>query len=217
MPKCCICKTKFKPVFNTTEPTCGDKNCQYQFAIKTVEKNRKKAARIEQIKWRKEKAVLIEKTKSKSDYEKELQKLVNLICRLIDTYCVCISCGNFCKKPQGGHYFSVGSNPQIRYNLFNIWQQCYRCNCELSGNLLDYQLGLKNTIGLLAYDEMEQGLKMVKALHLSIPELKDKISIARLLVKEFEAAEKMGVVLPRNAAERLEMREYVNKRIGIYE
>lgn len=211
MKKCAICKKGFEPVQSSLEKVCSNSDCRFKYAMMVVEKNRKEKVKVAKRQSLKEKEVLKEAIKSKSDYLKELQKFMNLICRLIDKDCTCISCGKFCKKPQGGHYLSVGANPYLRFNLMNIWQQCYSCNCELSGNLLNYQKGLKKHFGIIEVLDLE----LSKPLHLSIPELKEKIVESRLLVKEFEAANKM-VQLPRNASERLEMREYVNKRMNIY-
>lgn len=214
MKKCAICKTPFEPVFNSLEKVCLNSDCRFKYAMMVVEKNRKEKERTAKKEWSKTKEIYRTNTKKKSHYEKDLEKEINKICRLIDAGCTCISC-NSKDANEAGHFMSVGSMPKLRYHLFNLWVQCRQCNGPKGGNPVWYRLVLNTIYGSKLLKTID-ALVQIGPLNLSIPELKEKITEARLLVKEFEAANKM-VQLPRNAAERLEMREYVNSRMNIYE
>ncbi|RUP37030.1 MAG: hypothetical protein EKK63_15790 [Acinetobacter sp.] len=217
MPKCAICKTKFHPQNSSLEKTCQNQECKFDYAMKVVEKNRKEKEKAAKQEWKAQKAVLTESARKKSWYESQLEREVRTIIRLIDKNCPCIACGTYDTiRWDAGHYHSSGGSRYIRYHADNIFISCYTCNCRKGGNQTGMKLNIDRVFGSEYREKVDFYILQTKPLHLSIPELKDKIVIARLLVKEFEAAEKMGVVLPRNAAQRLEMREYVNKRLEIY-
>lgn len=57
----------------------------------------------------------------------------------------CITCGkkDEHKKMQNGHLFSR-SYLFLRYNIMNCNCQCYRCNCILHGNNLEYRKAFIN-------------------------------------------------------------------------
>lgn len=215
MKKCAICKEPFEPVFSSLEKWCSnpDKDCQFEYAMQVVEKNRKQKELAAKKEWSKTKEIYRDNTKKKSHYEKDLEKEINKLCRLIDAGCSCISC-NSKYANEAGHFMSVGSMPKLRYHLFNLWVQCRQCNGPKGSNGTIYRINLRSIYGPEFLNNLD-ALVQIGPLNLSIPELKEKTTEARLLVKEFEAANKM-VQLPRNASERLEMREYVNKRMKIY-
>jgi len=82
------------------------------------------------------------KSKTLSTVKNELQTLINKIARLIDTGKGCHSCnhgwdGNFTRQIHGGHFYSVGSNEYIRFNIFNIYSQCSICNHRKGGAITD--------------------------------------------------------------------------------
>ena len=214
MKKCAICKKGFKPVQSSLEKVCSNSDCRFKYAMMVVEKNRKEKERTAKKEWSKTKEIYRANTKKKSNYEKDLEKEINKLCRLIDAGCSCISC-NSKDANEAGHFMSVGSMPKLRYHLFNLWVQCRQCNGPKGSNGTIYRINLRSIYGPEFLNNLDS-LVQIGPLNLSIPELKEKIIEARLLVKEFEAANKM-VQLPRNASERLEMREYVNTRMNIYE
>ena len=95
-----------------------------------------------------------ESLKTKKDYEKELETVVNKYIRLRDKDKPCISCN----KPAGsykitaGHYYPAGSYKNIRFDLDNIHGQCwYNCNKNRHGNLIEYRKGLIERIGEQAF------------------------------------------------------------------
>ena len=88
-----------------------------------------------------------QKLLTKSDYMKLAQAAFNAYVRIRDKDLACISCGNFTEDRYGGgwdcgHYRSVGSAPQCRFNLWNAHKQCVKCNRYLSGNITEYRKGL---------------------------------------------------------------------------
>lgn len=151
--------------------------------------------------------------KTLSDYSKELQKEINTIVRLIDKGFVCISTGKpLNDKFDAGHFFSVGSNPTLRFNLLNIYAQSVYANQYLSGDQINFINGINEYYG--------KGLKSIvlrlksdyKIIKLSKEELKEKIIIARSIVKHLKVENKTY-----NSVERIELRKKFNKMIGIYE
>lgn len=81
--KCKICSNLFTPRFKTTEFLCGP-----ECALAYVRKQNEKKAKAD---WAKEKRVLKEKLKTKSDYEADLQVEINKIVKYIDAGYGCIA------------------------------------------------------------------------------------------------------------------------------
>ena len=118
-----------------------------------------------------------ERLRNKSYYEKQLQSEINEIVRIIDTGKGCISCfhgwgGEFTRKKNAGHFYSVGSCPEMRFNVNNIYLQCELCNCHLHGNLDNYKKGLIGHYSQIVFDRLEKSKQEQKALKLSIEELR---------------------------------------------
>jgi hypothetical protein len=122
--------------------------CDFDHATKYGYANRAKGARIKQASDSKIKKAKLEKLKTVSNWASEAQKAVNLYIRVRDKGKQCISCD----KPDRGvrnasHYRSAGACSQLRFNTFNIFASCYKCNCQQSGNLLEYRIRLIKKIG----------------------------------------------------------------------
>jgi Bacteriophage Lambda NinG protein len=73
------------------------------------------------------------------------QKVFNEFIRERDQDKGCISCG--AQVTEAGHYFSAGHHSAMRFNEVNTNGQCTRCNCFLSGNLINYRIGLIRRYG----------------------------------------------------------------------
>lgn len=160
---------------------------------------------------KKNNAKIREELKTHSDWQKDLQPIVNHIARLIDHNHSCISCnGN--GKPQGGHYHSTGANSSLRFNLHNIHLQDYRCNCMEGANITGYNLGLIDRYGKDYQEYVEyQLVRDYPIIKLSIPELKIYRERAREIVKLLK---KQNFIYP--AKKRMELRTKFNQAIGIY-
>lgn len=67
------------------------------------------------------------KDMSKPHQEKLTQEQCNKLVRMLDYGKPCISCGET-KPLEAGHFRSVGSCPELRFELLNIHGQCRACN-----------------------------------------------------------------------------------------
>ena len=125
--------------------------CAIIDAPRHQEKARKSLAQVE----RKEIKVRKEKLKSRADHLREAQAAVNEYVRLRDADLPCISCDSTPSDSDlmtgsrwdSGHYRSVGSCPELRFELLNIHRQCVKCNRNLSGNAVEYRIRLLLRIG----------------------------------------------------------------------
>ena len=148
--KCKICKAYFTPQ-RPLQLVCQWK-CAIDFAkdtkIKTVKKEVKEAKL---------------KLKSRSDWLKDTQVVFNKYIRLRDQDDGCISCGSKSAYAyHAGHYRSIGSAGHLRFNELNCHRQCSACNTHLSGNLIQYRLGLIRKIGIHAVETLESDNDTVK-------------------------------------------------------
>lgn len=144
-------------------------------AIKKVEQARKKKHRE-----------LKEKVKDndRSHWRKKAQASFNKFIRLRDHSQGCISCRKpFNSKYDAGHYRSTGAHPELRFSELNNNGQCVHCNQHLSGNLIDYRIGLIDKIGL---DKVEWLEGPHKPKRYTIEELKEIHKKYAKLNKELE-------------------------------
>jgi len=151
-PKKCrvaACGASFVPM-RLGQSVCGPA-CAIIDAPRHQEKARKSLAQVE----RKEIKVRKEKLKSRADHLREAQAAVNEYVRLRDADLSCISCDSTPSdgdlmtgsRWDAGHYRSVGSSPELRFEPLNIHRQCVKCNRNLSGNAVEYRIRLVLRIG----------------------------------------------------------------------
>lgn len=210
MPRCIICKTKFEPTY-FLQKHCSNEDCKVKWAMSVVEKNKAKETLKKKREWTKEKIELKEKLKTLTEWHNDLQKEVNYIVRLIDRNHPCISSGRpLGKSYDAGHLYSRGSNPQIRYHLFNIFAQSVHDNQWKSGNQLDYIDGIEKTFGSDIKDYC-LSLKQLPEIKLTIDEIKEKIPIARRIIKYLKLQDRKF-----STKERIELRKRFNEELGIY-
>jgi hypothetical protein len=133
--KCKYCKDEYTP-FNSLQKCCTNYECIKQ-AVKDAELKT----------WNKKKAKLKKDLMTTSDWLKIAQQTFNSFIRKRDQGFHCISCGQKPKKINAGHYFSAGGHSNVRFNENNVHLQCEKCNQFLSGNLLNYQIGIEKRIG----------------------------------------------------------------------
>ena len=134
------CKKKFDKI------RANQLVCSYSCASAYTKQLRDKKEKKE---WTARKKKVAEELKTNSDHRKELQILVNKFIRLRDKDKGCISCGQSLNtKFDAGHFRSVGSCPELRFNEENIHGQCVYCNQHLHGNLIQYRKRLIDRIGL---------------------------------------------------------------------
>jgi hypothetical protein len=100
-----------------------------------------------QKQWKAKKTRLKKELMSLQDWLKLAQMTFNKWIRHRDKGLNCISCDKPPKKANAGHYFSQGGHSNVRFHEDNVHLQCEHCNSFLSGNLLNYQIGIEKRIG----------------------------------------------------------------------
>lgn len=149
---------------------------------------------------------------TKSSVESKLQVEINKIVRLIDRGHNCISSG----RPLGenynaGHFYSVGSNPAIRFHLLNIWGQSISDNQHKGGKPIEYAQNLEAIYGSGFRKEVES-LSKIQLLSLSKEEIRGYIKMTKGIVKRLKQETRAYT-----NHERLSIRRELNKELGIYE
>lgn len=84
------------------------------------------------------------------------ERVVNHYVLTRDAKLTCISCGTGrTVQWEAGHYHSVGSHPELRFDPININKQCHRCNKDMGGNLAMYAIGLEAKWGKEERDRLD--------------------------------------------------------------
>lgn len=150
------CRKEFTPAFSTTQ-----KVCKWQCGLAIKDANHDKARKAIATQERAEHRQAKEKVKTRSQHMQECQAAFNAYIRMRDMlagHC-CISSGRPLdwsgNATDAGHYRSVGSAPHLRFDERNCHAQSKQDNRFLSGNAVDYRIGLIARIGLEAVEELE--------------------------------------------------------------
>lgn len=168
------CRKRFRPTYSTLQKACSP-----LCAIAVVNASKAALEKADRARTREQREGL----RTHGQWENLIQDVINACARGLDEGRPCTSCGLPAKKPQGGHYHSVGSNNSIRFNLDNIHLQCFPCNHHLSGNQQGYLLGLERRYGRHYAEYVSQGMVLrYPSLNLSIPELRELLKEARILL-----------------------------------
>jgi len=148
--KCRHCGEKFSPA-QTLQKVCSVK-CALALAPAGRDKAQKALERQEREKLRADK----ERVKPKGAHAREAQAIFNEWVRLRDHGQPCISCGRHHEgQYHAGHFRTVASAPELRFEPLNIHKQCAPCNNHLSGNIINYRPRLIEKIGADAVDWLE--------------------------------------------------------------
>ena len=187
-PKKCrvaTCRASFVPS-RMGQAVCSPA-CAMIDAPRHEPKARKALADIE----RREIKVRKEKLKTRADHLREAQQAFNEYIRTRDQAAghLCISSG----KPldwsgnavDAGHYRSVGSAPHLRFDERNCHAQSKQDNRFLSGNAVDYRIGLIARIGQEAVDSLESDQSVRKY---TVDEIKAIKAEYRAKIKELKRA-----------------------------
>ena len=183
--KCSVpqCRASFVP--RESFQTWCSPDCAVVIARGKQEKKRKSLALVE----RREIKVRKEKLKSRSDHMKDAQQAFNEFIRWRDRSAgrACISSGRPLdwsgNQTDAGHYRSVGSAPHLRFDERNCHAQSKQDNRFLSGNAVDYRIGLIARIGLAAVEALEADQSVKKY---TIDELKALTAHYRALTRELK-------------------------------
>lgn len=184
--KCCkVCGGEFE-TYDSFRKWCSP-DCGVKLAKEQQAKQRAKAA----AKREKEERAKIRQAQvnlRKDDrryWLKKAQDEFNKFIRLRDRDLPCISCGRFHQgKWDAGHYRTVGSSPELRFNEDNCHKQCVPCNQHRHGNAIEYRIGLIERIGLDRVEFLER--KDHPPLKLTEDEIKDLIKVYKAKCKELE-------------------------------
>ena len=156
------CATKFVPA-KLGQKVCGWA-CGLAIAPANQDRARKSLAQVE----RKEIKVRKEKLKSRAEHLREAQQAFNEFIRWRDQLAehACISSGRPLdwsgNAVDAGHYRSVGSAPHLRFDERNCHAQSKQDNRFLSGNAVDYRIGLIARIGLAEVEALESDQSVKK-------------------------------------------------------
>jgi len=162
--KCRYCKEDYTP-FNSLQKCCTNYECIKKAVVEAEFKT-----------WNKKKTKLKKDLMTASDWLKIAQQTFNSFIRERDKGQLCISCGQHINGVKhASHYYSAGGHSNVRFNENNVHVSCYKCNVQLSGNLLNYQIAIRDKIG------GEELMKLHELAHIekkwSIDELKEIIKI----------------------------------------
>ena len=149
------CRRSFLPLMTT------QKVCSWACGLAIAPANQDRARKAIEQRERREIKVRKEKLKSRSDHMRDAQIAFNAYIRARDQLAghQCISSG----KPldwsgnavDAGHYRSVGAAPHLRFDERNCHAQSKQDNRFLSGNAVDYRVGLIARIGLAEVESLE--------------------------------------------------------------
>ena len=157
-PKTCknpACKASFVP------QRLGQAVCSPKCALATVEVQKVKEKKSLAQAGRRDIKVRKEALKTRGDHMREAQQAFNEYIRTRDQAAghLCISSGKALdwsgNAVDAGHYRSVGSAPHLRFDERNCHAQSKQDNRFLSGNAVDYRIGLIVRIGQEAVDSLE--------------------------------------------------------------
>jgi len=166
---CKVCKERFQQ-FNSTTKACSIA-CSLELVKQAHDKE-----------YRKETKRLKDKIKSRSEWLKDAQTVFNKFIRLRDNDLACISCGrHHSGQYHAGHYRSVGSAPELRFEELNNNKQCSPCNNHLSGNLIPYRVNLIKKIGV---DKVEWIEGHHEAKKYTIDQIKEIIKLYKQKIKD---------------------------------
>lgn len=176
-----------------------------------IEKATLKAKRQTEVKRKKDLTKRKEDLKYVKDFKIDLQKEINTIVRLIDKGCVCICTQKIHNATDSGHFYSRGSTPELAYNLNNIYLQSVYSNQHLSGDPINFLIGLETMYGKEHKDYVYNLKGKYPPFKPTKEEIKEYIKISRQIIKELKQLD-----LTYSKEHRLRLRNEYNKRIGIY-
>ena len=157
--KCRGCKLFFpKPAVTINGGTFHTLDCAISYAQEKSNKLRVKTNKI-RVKAEKKSHTAAKKAlkdNDKSYQTKKAQQIFNRFIRLRDNDKPCISCSrHHTGQYHAGHYRSVGSCPELRFDPRNCFKQCAPCNNHLSGNLVNYRVRLVSSFDRSLIDWIE--------------------------------------------------------------
>lgn len=171
MKRCIICKTPFVPVYSQLQKTCSNVGCVISYSKNQEQKKYNQ--------WKKE---VKERHKGIKYYLNKVKLVFNRYIRLRDKNKGCISCSRRLDgKYDAGHYLTYAGHPAHRFSEINVNAQCTQCNQHLSGNLVNYRIGLIRRYGEPLVNQLEE--KRNEEKRYTIEELKTMIELYNTKIK----------------------------------
>ena len=139
----------------------GQKVCGWTCGLAIAPANQDRARKAIEQRERREIKVRKEKLKSRGDHMRDAQVAFNAFIRARDQAAghPCISSGRPLdwsgNQTDAGHYRSTGAAPHLRFDERNCHAQSKQDNRFLSGNVVDYRVGLIARIGLAEVEDLE--------------------------------------------------------------
>lgn len=181
MPKCKICRQTFVKT-RGIQPTCNEYDCKVAYATNVANKAIEREKKKQKKQWAEERKVFKQKTKTQSDYLKDLQVVFNKYIRLRDKGRPCVCCNKpYDESFHASHYFSVGHFPHLRFNELNVHGGCVECNVHKHGNTAEYSINLPKRIGADNYEYLLEQRKV--KYKFTIPEIHDLIKYYKEKIK----------------------------------
>ena len=183
--KCFMCKTKLAVELmhiDGIKAVCRTADCMADYGLWKVGQSRKSS----DLAYKRETKVRKEAIKSRTDLYQELQVQVNKYVRTRDKGKPCCTCGttNPGIKYDAGHYRSVGSCKDLRFELTNIHRQCsQQCNQYGSGMRKEYSEFVVKTYGQAHLDWLDGPHKALKEQFPTHDSIRDEISRYKQLNK----------------------------------
>ena len=186
--RCSVCKAQ-DARFNAGLKYYCSPECGAKLALILREKAKKESDKIarRELKQRKDKL-----DETVPIWTKKAQQAFNAYIRARDHDRPCISCGKYehelMHSTRGGlwdcgHYRSVGSCPELRFETLNAHKQCKKCNSFLSGNIVEYRFGIA---ARLSISELQWLEGPHKAKRYRVEELKEITQIFKAKLKELK-------------------------------
>jgi len=164
----------------------GQKVCGWECGLAIAPANQDVARKAIDQRERREIKVRREKLKSRADHMKDTQVAFNAWVRARDADQPCISCGRFHQgKNDAGHYRTVASAPELRFEPLNCHLQCSPCNTHKSGDIVNYRINLLQRIGAEQVEWVEGPHEPKKY---TVDELKAMTAHYRELTRELKRA-----------------------------
>lgn len=205
-PKQKACRDCGEQTYYRTYGRC--QRCNAKWLLLTPEglmKLKKTVIKVEVETKRKHKA----KKEKLKDWRPVLQSEINKIARLIDFGLPCLATMRN-GTMHGGHVYSRGSSPNIKFNLHNIHRQKAQSNHFQADDGLMRE-GLISEYGQAYLDWLNVVRQQTPPTKLSNEDYHELVKKARRLIRLY------GEPRVNTANERIELRNEFNEKLGIYE
>ena len=158
-------------------------------AEKDRERKANKAEKVVKQKHKQDKEKIKKRSEWYADYRTALHYQVKHIIRKGESCYTCDKPQSFGDSGQAfhvGHYMPAKQVDPRRFMLENLRIQCYRCNCQLSGNQAVYRKRLIEEMGIdhVEWLECEANHKELKEVFPHYQDIKIEIARVRKLIKE---------------------------------